>query len=220
MARYTHSTPPQAARSSRSGCLPRFLLPPISVIVIGSVFSLVLSQIQVDIAETAPRPSSVDDNPGISPVFTPEVQAWEEKILRWGERYQVDPDLIATVMQIESCGGHQALSPAGAVGLFQVMPYHFTDNEDPYQVGTNARRGLSYLRQSLEKGGSIRLALAGYNGGIQGAQRPETEWPDETKRYVYWGMGIYQDAKDGKKNSSRLEEWLASGGKTLCQQAR
>jgi len=132
----------------------------------------------------------------------------------------LDPNLVATVMQIESCGYSRAKSPAGAIGLFQVMPYHFKEGENPYQPDTNARRGLSYLRQSLESGGNTRLALAGYNGGINGTKNPEEYWPDETLRYLYWGVRIYQDTKEGKEHSPRLEEWLNSGGDYLCQLAR
>ncbi len=220
MDRTSREPTSQAVRTAGSGCLLRFFLPPVSVLVMGTVLALFLSQIQFDIAETAPSPAQPQKEAGLAPLFTPEVLAWEEKILRWSERYQLDPNLVATVMQIESCGWQDARSSAGAAGLFQVMPYHFSPGEDPFHPGTNARRGLSYLRQALESGGSVRLALAGYNGGIQGAQRPESQWPAETKRYLYWGMGIYRDARSGEAVSPRLEEWLASGGHTLCRQAR
>jgi soluble lytic murein transglycosylase-like protein len=125
------------------------------------------------------------------------------------------------VMQIESCGFIKARSGAGAMGLFQVMPYHFKDGEDPYRPGTNAKRGLIYLRMAQEAGnGSSKLTLAGYNGGITGAQRPKDQWNDEMLRYVYWGYQIYQDARNGLDSSPRLREWLNNGGTHLCQQAR
>ena len=216
------SSDAQAAQTRLSGCLLRFLLPPVSVILVGIGLALLLSQIQVDLVETAslPKDTSGLSSKQLAPLFSPEVLAWEEEILNWSEKYQLDPNLIATVMQIESCGYSRAKSSAGAMGLFQVMPYHFKEGEDPYQPGTNARRGLSYLRQSLEFGGSTRLALAGYNGGINGAQNPEEYWPDETHRYLYWGVRIYKDAKEGKDHSPRLEEWLNSGGNSLCLAAR
>lgn len=216
------SSDAQAAQTQTSGCLLRFLLPPVSVILVGIGLALLLSQIQVDLVETAPLPKGTSriSSKQLAPLFSPEVLAWEEDILIWSEKYQLDPNLIATVMQIESCGYSRAKSSAGAMGLFQVMPYHFKEGEDPYQPGTNARRGLSYLRQSLESGGSTRLALAGYNGGINGAQNPEEFWPDETHRYLYWGVRIYKDANEGKDHSPRLEEWLNSGGNSLCLAAR
>jgi soluble lytic murein transglycosylase-like protein len=64
-------------------------------------------------------------------------------------------------MQIESCGDPRARSRAGAMGLFQVMPYHFAGGDDPYNPDTNAVRGLAYLKRSLDTAnGDPRLALA------------------------------------------------------------
>jgi soluble lytic murein transglycosylase-like protein len=106
------------------------------------------------------------------------------------------------------------------MGLFQVMPFHFTAGEDGYDPQTNARRGLAYLQRALEaQDGEIRLGLAGYNAGINGARRAENLWPAETARYVYWGVGIYSDARHGRDHSEYLDEWLASGGASLCAQA-
>ncbi|TAK12556.1 MAG: hypothetical protein EPO32_08375 [Anaerolineae bacterium] len=155
----------------------------------------------------------------LSPVFTPEVQYWANRILEWSAEFGLDPNLAATVMQIESCGDPRALSRAGAMGLFQVMPYHFSRSDDPWTPATNALRGLNYLQQSLETHGTARLALAGYNGGIGRAGQPESYWPAETVRYAYWGSGIYLEASNGKTHSERLDEWLAAGGASLCAQA-
>ena len=157
----------------------------------------------------------------LAPLFTEEVRYWTPFIVRWAEEYGLDPNLVATVMQIESCGYVRARSRAGAMGLFQVMPYHFAEGEDPYDPETNARRGLSYLKRAWDHtGGDVRLTLAVYNGGFKRLQEPESWWPEETKRYVRWGVGIYQDALQGRASSPTLEEWLDRGGWWLCQKAR
>lgn len=172
--------------------------------------------------------SSNNDSPGsetktsgkLARLFTPEVLFWEDSILKWARKNDLDPNLVATVMQIESCGDPQAESYAGAKGLFQVMPFHFTAGENPYDPATNAARGMAYLVNALSaRNFDARLALASYNGGITGASRPESQWAAETQRYAYWGGGIYEDAAEGKKNSSRLQEWLSAGGAGLCAQA-
>jgi soluble lytic murein transglycosylase-like protein len=156
----------------------------------------------------------------LSPVFTPEVQYWAGRIQTWAAAAGVDPNLVATVMQIESCGDPRALSSAGAMGLFQVMPYHFTASDDPYAPDTNALRGLDYLRRSLETAhGDPRLALAGYNGGIGVIGRSESGWAAQTQRYAYWGSGIYAEASSGANESLRLQEWLRTSGDYLCRQA-
>lgn len=156
----------------------------------------------------------------IAPLFTSSVRYWEQDILAWAAERALDPNLAATVMQIESCGDPEAVSSAGAEGLFQVMPFHFQPGDTPTDPATNAARGLAYLVRSLEAhNGDIYLALAGYNAGIGGSQRAEAAWPQETKRYTYWGSGIYDDARLGKDSSARLDEWLAAGGAGLCHQA-
>jgi soluble lytic murein transglycosylase-like protein len=119
-------------------------------------------------------------------------------------------------MQIESCGDPRALSRAGALGLFQVMPFHFASADDPYNPDTNAARGLAYLKRSLKAASGIeRLAFAGYNGGIGVIGRSESSWASETQRYAYWGNGIYREATDGSNTSLRLKEWMAAGGASL-----
>jgi soluble lytic murein transglycosylase-like protein len=165
-------------------------------------------------------PAEGNDGPGLAPFFSTQVLTWEKEILRWSEGYGLDPNLVATVMQIESCGDSQAVSPSGAQGLFQVMPYHFSPGEDMQDPETNAGRALAYLGESLLLSkGNVRLTLAGYNGGHGMISRDTAEWPAETKRYVYWGEGIYADAAAGRASSPRLEEWLAAGGASLCTNA-
>ncbi len=156
----------------------------------------------------------------LSPVFTPEVQYWAGRIQVWAAASELDPNLVATVMQIESCGDPRARSRAGAMGLFQVMPYHFAAGDDPYAPDTNALRGLDYLKRSLEAAlGDPRLALAGYNGGIGVVSQSEIAWAAETQRYAYWGSGIYAEASSAASESLRLQEWLAASGVSLCRQA-
>jgi hypothetical protein len=157
---------------------------------------------------------------GLSPVFTKEVQHWGNDIVRWANAAGVDPNLAATVMQIESCGDPRATSRSGATSLFQVMPFHFKFGENPYDPETNALRGLNYLSRSLQAGGgNARLALAGYNGGIGVISRSEWAWPSETKRYVLYGAPIYEDARSGALSSASLTEWYQKYGASLCNQA-
>lgn len=215
---------PTSRRKSRqtvqsSGCLSGFLLPPLVALCFGIL--LAFATISAPEGETRVSAASSTTNTVIAPLFTPEVQFWAARIAVWSAEHSIDPNLAATVMQIESCGNPSARSVAGASGLFQVMPYHFQAYEDAYDPNTNALRGLDYLRRSLDRaGGDARLALAGYNGGIGVIGRAETRWAAETRRYAYWGSGIYADASQNASESARLNEWLAAGGASLCKKAR
>lgn len=163
---------------------------------------------------------NVTSSSGLSPIFTKEIQHWGNDIIRWANAASVDPNLAATVMQIESCGDPRATSRSGAMGLFQVMPFHFHFGENPYEPETNALRGLNYLSGAFQKGGgNARLAMAGYNGGVGVIARAEWLWPSETKRYVLYGAPIYEDARNGATSSAMLTEWYQKYGVSLCRQA-
>lgn len=161
---------------------------------------------------------SVPSDGEIARFFHPNVLRWEADILRWANQYDLDPDLIATVMQIESCGDKDAVSPSGAQGLFQVMPYHFASGEVMTDPETNARRGLAYLQLAIAAyPGDIGHSLAAYNGGISGVSGPRDTWRQETQMYWYWGTGIFSDAEKGFPESPTLEEWLEADGASLCE---
>ena len=152
--------------------------------------------------------------------FAPAVQYWSDDIKAWSAQYDVDPHLLATVMQIESCGHPKVISNAGAQGLFQVMPFHFEAGEDMLEPATNARRGASFLNYCAEAADSvIGLALACYNGGPSVINRARDRWASETQKYYRWGVGIYSDAVAGASRSDTFDQWLAAGGERLCASA-
>jgi hypothetical protein len=221
---HPHQNRRQAAQHS-NGCLSGFLLPPLVALLFGLLLATLTGGLSDSGASAEsgnlPIASTRSEDSGIAPLFTPEVQHWAGNIVRWAEANGIDPNLAATVMQIESCGHPEIRSSAGATGLFQVMPFHFATGESMTNPDTNALRGMDYLRRSLETaGGNARLAFAGYNGGIGVIGRLESRWPAETIRYAYWGSGIYADANLDRAESARLDEWLKAGGASLCAKAR
>ena len=70
----------------------------------------------------------------------------------------IDPNLALAVMQTESSGNPNAVSPVGAVGLFQLMPSSFpgVNINDPI---TNIDTGVNYLASLLNQyGGDTELS--------------------------------------------------------------
>lgn len=102
-----------------SGCLSVFMLPPLIVLFVGLLLAFFAANIPAQ-ATTLQMA-----NAELAPFFTPEVDYWAAAISRWANASNLDPNLVAVVMQIESCGNPSARSSAGAMGLFQVMPFHF-----------------------------------------------------------------------------------------------
>lgn len=152
--------------------------------------------------------------------FAPSVRHWSDEIGEWAARADVDAHLLATVMQIESCGHPSVISSAGARGLFQVMPFHFAENDDMLDPDTNARRGGDYLNYCVgAAGGVIGLALACYNGGPAVISQARESWSREAQAYYRWGVGIYSAAAARASQSDTYEQWLAAGGARLCRSA-
>ncbi len=230
--------PHQTAASRKGGCLSGFLLPPLAVLVVGAILTVVLinvspsttapvkaavlSPVVQATSENIPQPptSFIAGSPGeISPIFMPEIQYWSGEIKAWANAAGLDPNLVATVMQIESCGYQKATSRSGAIGLFQVMPFHFAAGEDAYDPNVNAARGLDYLKRSLQAAnGDIRLALAGYNGGIGVINQPESNWANQTRNYVAAGFRIYTKASSSNITAEDVQQWT-SNVTALCRQA-
>lgn len=86
-------------------------------------------------------------------------------------RYQLDPDLVLALIEIESGFNRFALSQVGASGLMQVMPFWKdligSKTDSLFEMQTNLRYGCIILRHYLDiEGNNINRALARYNGSL------------------------------------------------------
>jgi len=85
------------------------------------------------------------------------------------KRASIEPELVLSVIQVESNFNPYAISRAGAIGLMQVMPFWLKEIGKPgdslFSAHTNLRYGCTILRYYLdrEKGNRVR-ALMRYNG--------------------------------------------------------
>ena len=83
---------------------------------------------------------------------------------------QIPPDLVLALMEVESRFDRWAVSPAGAVGLMQVMPFWPREvgvQNQLVKVAPNIRMGCEILRYYLRlEHRNWRLALARYNGSV------------------------------------------------------
>ena len=110
-------------------------------------------------------------------------------ITKYAEHFNVDPLLVSAVMRQESIFDAKIVSPAGAVGLMQVMPatgkniaselkVPFTD-DSLYNYDYNIRFGTFYLRKRLTQfSGDHVLVLCSYNAGAHNA----IKWRDKNRK--------------------------------------
>lgn len=142
-------------------------------LVRGFVPDEVLEEIAAAVA-AAPPQSSTADLRGLA--------------IEAARRHGLDPDLVLSVVSVESAFKPDAVSPKGAQGLMQLMPataasLGVTDALDPSQNLDGGARHLRFLVDLY--GGDLRQALAAYNAG-QGAVKRYGGVPPyrETRDYV------------------------------------
>jgi len=120
----------------------------------------------------------------------------DQLVEQTASRFQVDPELIHAIIQVESGYDPKAVSNKGAMGLMQLIPataqrYGVANPFDPKQ---NLEGGVNYLKYLMGLfGGNVPLSLAAYNAGEHSVQRYGgiPAFP-ETQNYVRRVTGIYQ----------------------------
>ncbi len=82
-------------------------------------------------------------------------------------RHSLPPGILDALIWAESGYKPFAVSPVGAVGLAQLMPATAKDLgvANRYDPSASINGGARYLRQMLDRFGSVHLALAAYNAG-------------------------------------------------------
>ena len=120
-------------------------------------------------------------------------------IVQSAEQYQVDPLLIAAMIRQESSYRNYVISPAGAIGLTQIMPTYWqqTCSGDLFEEASNINCGTYILAQYNQSAGSWKKALAYYNVGPTGY---ESSWKMRHQGKKY--------AKQVKQHEEKLKDSL------------
>jgi soluble lytic murein transglycosylase-like protein len=125
--------------------------------------------------------------------FSPEeIDAAIEKA---AARHNVDPNLVRSVIKVESNFNPNAVSRKGAMGLMQLMPRtaRQLNVKNPFDPQQNVDAGVRHLKKLLESyGGDIKLSLAAYNAGAGAVARSEgIPRISETQNYVRRITNLY-----------------------------
>lgn len=104
--------------------------------------------------------------------------------------YRLPEGLLRSVAITESAGNPNAMSGAGAQGLFQLMPGTAKDlglrGNEAFDPVKSAQAAAKYLAQLLKaNNGDLPKALASYNWGIGNVQKHGMAlMPEETRNYI------------------------------------
>lgn len=136
-----------------------------------------------------------------------------ELIHEKAEKYDVDPALVAAVMEAESRFKHRARSPVGAQGLMQLMPRtgRWMGARNLYDPEQNIDAGVKYLKYLDRRfNGNLKKTIAAYNAGEGTVKRYGGIPPyRETRTYVKKVLKNYE------KRTRQLEDFsqqTAGGG--------
>lgn len=148
------------------------------------------SDIVADEHVDLPKPAAAAAKPAPQPAVPEKLTDadLQPMLAKAGGTYNLDADLLASVVRAESAGHARAVSRAGAQGLMQLMPGTASDLgvADTFVPKENIQGGTAYLDSLLKRyHDNLQLALAAYNAGPAAVDRWHGIPPyRETRLYV------------------------------------
>jgi hypothetical protein len=129
---------------------------------------------------------------------------YHDRIVSEAEKLSLSPDFALRIAQKETgnlANPETAVSPAGALGVMQLMPRtaRGLGVKDPLNPDENIPGGLRYAKQMLDKYGDEKLAAMAYNWG-----------PGNVDKWLKSGKGIEALPRETRNYVSAFAE----GGKT------
>ena len=171
----------------------------------------------------------------------PTVKHWNGPITEMAKKYDVDPNLVAIIMTLESGGNASAKSSDNAIGLMQVTPLTAGDIANKYlkkperqynlsDPATNIEFGVAYLaylrhlfgsaKQGPDWTSTVELVAAGYNGGPGAAAKLQAgKGLEDTQTVVYSRDAFNMWRERHASDSPTFDRWEERGGSVLIDAA-
>jgi soluble lytic murein transglycosylase-like protein len=169
------------------------------------------------------------------------VKKWHQPIEEMAKKYNIDPNLLAIIMTMES-GGNPKADSGQAQGLMQITPVTAQDiankflktpvkSYDLWDPKTNIEFGAAYLSHlrnvfgEREQGPSwnttVELVAAGYNGGPVAANNlDQGKGLEGTQTVVYSRDAFNMWRERHAAKSPTFDRWKERGGIDLINSAK
>lgn len=142
------------------------------------------------------QPAATGDHPNVSGPLISASNPISKLVTRLALQYEVDPQLVMTVIAIESGFNVNARSSRNAQGLMQLIP----ETAQRFRVKNtlnaedNVRGGIAYLKWLLAYfKGNVQMVAAAYNAGEGAVEKYHGIPPyPETQEYVRRFARLYQ----------------------------
>jgi hypothetical protein len=170
-------------------------------------------------AAEAPAPPAVRAAGSASPQRqeTLTAEGLNQIVSSAGERHQIDPDFIRSVIKADSGFRQNAVSSKGALGLMQLMPGTASELgvSNPFNPNSNVEGGTRYLRDLLVKYNfDVNKALAAYNAGPKRVDQYHGIPPyNETQAYISRIIRDFNRQKIAKNPSLARKQMPAANRK-------
>jgi membrane-bound lytic murein transglycosylase F len=157
-----------------------------------------------------------------------KISSYDGIIHKYAQTFGVDWRLVASMISVESSFRHDAVSPAGAVGLMQIMPVVAREQNTVFSAHPeeNIKTGIAHFASNLRRikgrtqGDTLRLSLAAYNAGIghlRDAQNLAIEngksprrWEDVAQMFALLEIpDYYEKAKYGYCQGDSVVEYVS-----------
>ena len=218
-------------------------LPPrrdVFLLLIGALVVLTVLGIN-HLIEAARVPLQPKSSAITSPWIPATVKRWQGPIGEMAKKYDVNPDLIAIIMTLES-GGYSKANSGFAQGLMQVSPLTAkniaakflkapTKTYDIWNPRTNIEFGTAYLAYLRDQFGAtdqgpswnatVELIAAGYNGGPGAAGNLERGKGLHDMQTVVYSRDAYNMWRERHAAvSPTFDRWKERGGYSLLNLAK
>jgi len=211
------------------------------MLCVGVVLALIVVGI-IKLIENARTPIPYQST-GISARWIPStVKHWDQPINTMAKKYNIDPNLVAIIMTVESGGDASAKSADNAQGLMQITPLTAKDIASKFlkqpvshynlqDPSTNIEFGTAYLawlrdqfgeaRQGPDWTSTVELVAAGYNGGPGAANNVEEGNGLKDAQTVVYSRDAFNMWRERHVGDSvTFDRWKERGGSRLLDAAK